>query len=1288
MHEFANDIELLKDSLQGRAESFEVVVRRYQSLVCAITYGATGSVDRSEELAQETFLLAWKNLRQLRDPRKFKAWLCRIARSVVQNWARARQHDVSSKAVSLEAASAQSAPISPPVDTAIRREQQAVVDQALESIPEAYRVPLILFYRENKSTREVAAILDTSENTARQRISRARGLLKDQVAAMVETTLAESKPGKAFTAAVVASLAGVAIKDTAAAAGVTAVGLSGLGLKIAGVAAGLVLVASAVFVMVRREQAHPTPPPTQTSDSAPIADNPQPPSQAVQREQAVPAMASVEDAPVREDSTTRERATDPSPGPRTAVPYEFRPQGVLSGLITDAQTGEPVRDAGVRLSNSGVRNVRTDEHGFYHIDKIFRPGNCTIYIDSNDYVGFGMNSDAPVLSLSPDEQVVRHFELPRACKVEVQVVDANGTAVEGAEVIPTSLADSRAVEINDQGPPRRTDPNGHILLGGFPPSSAEYMITALAKKTVSERSRGNGLTLIQTQLTHCPARAVVRLTDPNMVTRVTIMLKQGETLYGYAEYGDGRPAVGAKLGVQPSWWHCMSSQDFHSVASDGTFAIPHVAPGTCNILLATTNPEGLPLSSQVIAQREFPPAEGTTLVVRLPVASPETTVSISGHLVFEGGEEPDIVTVTAASAQSGKKSVYFPVVSGSRAHESFSIAGLTPGRYRLRFSGSRIEEKTLEDVTAPCTDLEVTLRVTAYPRLKGFVVDGQTGKPVERFEARLRKTETLRGDNTVPSEKWIAFDNAEGSFDVETVGPGVYQVEALADGYAPCRSDPVNTDENHDVLVSLSQGGTMIGRVIDRAGNPVDNAKVIPLSWACDTTPRTKAVFASEKGATVTHDGVFTLAHLPAGVEVIRIIHPNYAVETVGSIEIKADEVTQAGDIVLASGGTVEGFVLDELDNPLANQTLYFYDRSGTTDAAHRWATAVTDANGFYQVHHLPAQLCYVSRDQTMRGVARRAVTPREGETIRLDFGGAFKVSGVLTTLDGRSAQRRLRLRNPTPALFECLTLTGEAGYFTFSGIMPGTYELAYEDSANPSRWKTAASVIVANADLDLGVVTETASSPQVAPRPSDVMSVLNVSLEPCARRLSLKLPLLQPKFHWTFMSRADFLAGKLVVRIRRGQQTTEIVVFENGTISQGWEAIAVPPPPEAGEIYFGFISSQPYLTAPGDELEIELHVLKDLLGIGALQTGVLPAGTYKAHGTYSLLTDEYKVPDALKSLPSETIEKLREMARFRAFLESWEPRWPLQITSEEGWLDPEQREQMIQSLGAVDRRK
>jgi len=71
--EMPSEVELLEASAKGDTTAFEVVVKKYQSLICAITFSATGDVEKSEELAQETFISAWKDLRQLEDPGKFRA---------------------------------------------------------------------------------------------------------------------------------------------------------------------------------------------------------------------------------------------------------------------------------------------------------------------------------------------------------------------------------------------------------------------------------------------------------------------------------------------------------------------------------------------------------------------------------------------------------------------------------------------------------------------------------------------------------------------------------------------------------------------------------------------------------------------------------------------------------------------------------------------------------------------------------------------------------------------------------------------------------------------------------------------------------------------------------------------------------------------------------------------------------------------------------------------------------------------------------------------------------------
>lgn len=113
--------------------------------------------------------------------------------------------------------------------------------RSLERIPETYREPLILFYREQQSVESVAAELELSEDAVKQRLARGRRLLQEQVVAFVESTLQKSAPGPVFTLAVLGAISAVA-PQTAKAVGLgTAVKGAALAAKSGGALAWLAM---------------------------------------------------------------------------------------------------------------------------------------------------------------------------------------------------------------------------------------------------------------------------------------------------------------------------------------------------------------------------------------------------------------------------------------------------------------------------------------------------------------------------------------------------------------------------------------------------------------------------------------------------------------------------------------------------------------------------------------------------------------------------------------------------------------------------------------------------------------------------------------------------------------------------------------------------------------------------------------------------------------------------------------------------------------------------------------
>ena len=213
------DAELVAQSLAGNREAFGLIVARYQGLVCSLAYSATGSVTQSEDLAQETFVSAWKDLRLLREPLKLRSWLCRIARNRIVDSLRREERQPVALSEPIESADEAPGPGPLPSEQAISQEEEGILWRVLERLPELYREPLVLFYREHKSIGRVAADLELSEDAVKQRLLRGRKLLQEQVLAFVEVALERTSPGKAFTLGVVAALPFLALPASAATVG-------------------------------------------------------------------------------------------------------------------------------------------------------------------------------------------------------------------------------------------------------------------------------------------------------------------------------------------------------------------------------------------------------------------------------------------------------------------------------------------------------------------------------------------------------------------------------------------------------------------------------------------------------------------------------------------------------------------------------------------------------------------------------------------------------------------------------------------------------------------------------------------------------------------------------------------------------------------------------------------------------------------------------------------------------------------------------------------------------------
>ena len=249
-----DDGRLVQLHLAGDWRAFRQIVERHQATVCALTLSACGDLARSEDLAQEVFIAAWKQLPRLREPEKLRGWLCGIARNLAHNALRRRHLTPTTGAAELSADTP--AETDDPRDRAATAEEAALLWRALATLPETYREPMVLFYREHRSAAAVGAALELSEELVRQRLVRGRAMLTERMAKLVEETLARSAPQpSAFAGAVLLGLplgiapslvlaeagllGGASTKLTATAGAIGTAAKGGLALKLLAATAAL-----------------------------------------------------------------------------------------------------------------------------------------------------------------------------------------------------------------------------------------------------------------------------------------------------------------------------------------------------------------------------------------------------------------------------------------------------------------------------------------------------------------------------------------------------------------------------------------------------------------------------------------------------------------------------------------------------------------------------------------------------------------------------------------------------------------------------------------------------------------------------------------------------------------------------------------------------------------------------------------------------------------------------------------------------------------------------------------
>ncbi len=174
------DAKLVQLCLDGDTEAFGRLVDFYQGAVYATAYYYVGRHGAAEDIAQESFLQAYRSLRRLRDPNRFGPWVREITCRTAANWLRKHaprlKHETPlphKRTVSIEDAR------QGPAARLERLEQYDRVRQAIDELPERYRPVVVLRYLQELSYQEIGDFTGDSVDEVRAILQRAGRMLRD-----------------------------------------------------------------------------------------------------------------------------------------------------------------------------------------------------------------------------------------------------------------------------------------------------------------------------------------------------------------------------------------------------------------------------------------------------------------------------------------------------------------------------------------------------------------------------------------------------------------------------------------------------------------------------------------------------------------------------------------------------------------------------------------------------------------------------------------------------------------------------------------------------------------------------------------------------------------------------------------------------------------------------------------------------------------------------------------------------------------------------------------------------
>lgn len=1009
-----SDAGLVRSVLSGERERFGELVDRYLPAVMAVAAARLSNQADSEDVAQETFIAAYRSLGQLRELEKFPAWLMTICRHECARFLSGRKRETDARTALSDT------PRRAPAESELLERREVVEKMLLELDPDAREI-VQLFYFAGLSNREIAGMLDISEAAARKRLERARTALSDNVIASLSATEADrtrlKKQTKEITALVLASTAGTAI------AGSTSLATAGiLGIKpVILVAAVTVLVALMGVGAYRWSESgtpNTDPRPAEIevlglgSDSQAASEKPGTQPTATQGGDSVQTPAA------------QVSASEP------AAEHRINVRPAIRGIVVN-HAGNPVSGATVRAvrimgeERAGELETLSRDDGSFEFPDVTVADRLWVIGKKEGMVRIPGPNDIDFKPFAPPVSDVRVVLYP-AATISGRVVDTQGQPVRDRDVTVRFHHPDDALITESS----KTDASGHFSITGLMPGThsiavipEEQIRAGFADATV-ELAPGESKTNFE-----------IRYEGDSFVVAGRVVDERGQPI---------RRATVQLLGVRGS------QPADGNTDGDGRFELLRIPEGTYMVMVFRDGFESIHASAK---------AGDRDLLFTLSSAA---QVELRGRVVDARTGDPitkfdvQFVSGTTSEMEQHRFGLFFKF---NDPNGEFTLDEVPRRNVTViaRSPGMEVKYEHI-DLTSSLPGT-VLIRLEPSEVARGHVTT-EAGGPVANAYILLstyphttmsQHPESMRKDWL--ERNAVARSDATGRFEVNSLHPDLHVMTAFHPDFG-LGSIAITKEQvsEAEINIVVERGGTLKGRVT-MGGAPQENATVRIL---------TKGLFGETLGMARTDpNGNYTIEWTPAGtisatvrlVPAVRSAVPFAGREATADILIEEDADAILDFAFAGIAATIGGTVKTDGQPVTAGEAFLTLEVGGRVE----WNSTMVNNDGTFFFSDVPegrATLVVVSgtmEERTNATVDAFVVEPGTDYTFDLDVAPGQTLSGTIWGLRPEENHVNVfvyagefRPTNVSPSM-ERRDLRGSAtvkadGSFTIRGLEPGVY--------------------------------------------------------------------------------------------------------------------------------------------------------------------------------------------------------------------------------------------------------